>query len=324
MVIYKYNKLDINVRSMDEKKEVIVNFVSQTISINQLLTEWNRFQTPLHFAMSCVKNARNNEIIDLLYDNGADVLATNDIGDTVLHLAAETIQDYNVITKLLSKISLDDLSKQNDKSQTILHVAAANKNRTFVKSILNFIDEKLNILSIGSDIIFNEAGEYFKQLDELHLNYVKTFISENFKKPTINATKAKILNQQDGRSGKTAVFLSLDSEDQSTCLMLLSHFADTRIPDFSNTTCAFYSSEVLKNRIVAQAIYNADSMHNAVVFKTLKQTEKTRSVETRKRWPSNVNENYDDDSDIMSKVAKVLSWTSNNKKVSQSLRLRSV
>lgn len=257
--------------------------------------------------MSAVKNDRNNEIINLLYDHGADVLATNDIGDTVLHLAAETIQDYNIITKLLSKISLDDLSKLNDKGQTVLHIAASNKNRTFVKSILNFIDAKLNISSIGQDIKFNDPGEYFQQLDTVHLNYVKTFICENFKKPTINATKAKILNQQDGRSGKTAIFLSLDSDDQSTCLMLLAHFADTRIPDFSNTTCAFYSAEVLKNRIVAQAIYNADSMHNAVVFKTLKQTERHRSFESRKRVTSDVNDYRDDGSDIMSKVAKVLS-----------------
>lgn len=33
MVIYKYNKTDINVRSMDEKKEVIVDFVSETFLI---------------------------------------------------------------------------------------------------------------------------------------------------------------------------------------------------------------------------------------------------------------------------------------------------
>lgn len=257
--------------------------------------------------MSSVANDHNNEIINLLYDNGANVLETNDAGDTVLHLAAETICDYSVTTKLLSGISLDDLSKQNDKGQTILHMAAAHKNRTFVKSILDFMDGKLNISSIGNDIQFKDAGDYFQQLDALHLNYVKTFIGENFQKPSINAIKAKHLNEQDGRTGKTAIFLSLVSNDQSTCLMLLAHFADTRIPDFSNTTCAFYSSEVLRNRIVAQAVYNADSMHNAVVFRTLKQTDRHRSVESRKRISLQVTD-YDDD-DIMAKVAKVLSWT---------------
>lgn len=254
--------------------------------------------------MSCVNNVRNNEIINLLYDSGSDVLATNDVGDTVLHLAAETIRDYSTIAKLLSKISLNDLTKQNDKSQTILHVAAANKNRVFVKSILNFIDDKLNISSIGNDVPFSEETDYFQQLDALHLNYVKTFICENFTKPTINAVKAKILNEPDGRSGKTAVFQSLNNNDQSTCLMLLAHFADTRIQDFSNTTCAFYCTDVLKNQILAQAIYHADSMHNSVVVKALKQTERHRSYEYRKRGQTN-DDNDDDGSDIMAKVAKV-------------------
>lgn len=256
--------------------------------------------------MTCVNNVRNNEIINLLYDHGADVLATNDVGDTVLHLAAETIHDYGIITKLLSKISLDDLSKRNDKSQTILHVAASNNNRTFVKSILNFIDEKLKISSIGADVPFKEANEYFQQLDIMHLEYVKTFINENFQKPPINPVKAKILNEQDGRNGKTAIFLSLDNDEKSTCLMLIAHFADTRIEDFNNTSCAFYCTEILKNRIIAQAIYNADSMHNSVVFKTLKQTERHRSLESRKRVP--LDEDDDDDGcDIMTKVARVLS-----------------
>lgn len=253
-----------------------------------------------------MNNTRNNEIIDLLCDHGADVLATNDAGDTVLHLAAETIRDFGVITKLLSRISLADLSKKNDKSQTILHVAASNNNPTFVRSILNFIDDKLNILSIGRDVTFNDANSYFQQVDALHLHYVKTFINENFKKPTVSAVKAKLLNEQDGRSGKTAFFLALENNDQSTCLMLLAHFADTRIPDFSNTTCSFYSTEILKNRILAQAIYNADSMHNAVVVKTLKQTERHRNFESRKRAQLDVDK-YDDDGDIMTKVAKVLS-----------------
>lgn len=264
--------------------------------------------------MSCINNVRNNEIISLLYDSGGDVSATNDIGDTVLHLAAETIYDRSLITKLLSKIGVDDLSKQNDKGQTILHVAAANKNRIFVKSILDLIDEKLNISSIGEDIPFKNDVEYFKQLDTLHLNYVKSFINENFKKPSINAVKAKILNQQDGRSGKTAVFLSLDNNDRSTCSMLLAHFADTRIQDFSNTSCAFYSSEILKNQILAQAIYHADSMHNAVVVRALKQTERHRLNESRKRVAQiDFNENggngddEDDGNDIMAKVAKVFS-----------------
>lgn len=57
MVIYKYNKTDINVRSMDEKKEVIVDFASEIFLIKhsisdifcthsykfQILTERNRF-----------------------------------------------------------------------------------------------------------------------------------------------------------------------------------------------------------------------------------------------------------------------------------------
>lgn len=255
--------------------------------------------------MSCANNVRNNEIINLLYDYGADVLATNDVGDTILHLAAETIHDYGIITKLLSKISLDDLSKRNDKSQTILHIAASNNNRTFVKLILGFIDEKLKISSIHAGIPFKEADEYFQQLDALHLDYVKTFISENFKKPSINEIKAKILNEQDGRSGKTAVFLSLDNNDKSTCLMLLAHFADTRIQDFSNTSCAFYSTEILRNRVLSQAIYNADSMHNAVVFRTLRQAERHRSSGSRKRLP--LDDCDDDGSDIMTKVARVLS-----------------
>lgn len=249
--------------------------------------------------------SRNSEIINLLYDNGADVLATNDGGDTVLHLAAETIHDYSLIRKLLSKISLYDLSKRNDKSQTILHIATSRKNRVFVKSILNFIDDKLNISSIGYNVTFEDTPEYFEKLDTLHLNYVKTFISENFKKPEIHSIKSKILNELDGRSGKTALFLSLANNDISTCIMLIAHFADTRIPDFSNTTCIFYSTEVLKNRVLAQAIYNADSMHNAVVFKTLKQTEKQRYIENRKRVTMDSIE-YDD-ADILTKVAKVLS-----------------
>lgn len=262
--------------------------------------------------MSCTNNAHNNDIINLLYDNGADVLATNDVGDTVLHLAAATIDNYQIITKLLSNINLQDLSERNDKSQTILHIAAANKNRIFVKALLDFIDKKLDISSIGKDIPFTNATEYFQQLDTLHLNYVKTFINENFQKPPINPIKAKILNEQDGRSGKTAIFLSLETDDQSptcqsTSLMLLAHFVDTRIQDFANTTCAYYSTEILKNRILGQAIYNTDAMHNAVVFKTLKQTERHRSLERRKRSSPDVSYDCGDGSDIMSKVARVLS-----------------
>lgn len=257
--------------------------------------------------MSCSNVARKNDIINLLYDNGADVTATNDAGDTVLHMAAETIVDFAIITKLLSKISVDDLSKQNDKSQTILHVAAANKNRTFVKCILKFIDEKLNIISIGHDIAFTDADDHFRQLDALHLNYVKTFIKENFIKPTINPVKAKILNERDGRNGKTAIFLALENNDQSSCLLLLAHFADTRIQDFGNTSCAMYSTEISKNRILAQAIYNADSIHNAVVVKALKQTERHRSTESRKRVAFVESDDEESSDDIMSKVAKVLS-----------------
>lgn len=251
--------------------------------------------------MSCTKNARNNDIINLLCTNGANVLATNDADDTVLHLAAETIVDFGTITKLLSKISLKDLSKQNDKGQSILHIAVASKNCLFVKAILNLIDEKLNISSIGQDIPFSDQ---FKELDAVHLNYVKTFINEDFQKPPVNADKMKILNQQDGRSGKTALFMALENNDQSTCLMLLAHFVDPRIEDFSNTSCAFYSTEVLKNRILSQAIYHADSMHNAVGFKALKQNVRHRSVESRKRV---LVEEIDCDDDIMWKVAKVLS-----------------
>lgn len=223
-----------------------------------------------------------------------------------MHLAAETIRDYRLIEKLLSKINIDDLTKRNDKSRTILHIAASHKNRIFVKLILSFLDEKLNISSIGKEISFTDTTEYFDNLDALHLNYVKMFINENFKKPTIHSIKSKILDEQDGRSGKTALFLSLENDDQSTCLMLIAHLADTRIPDFSNATCAFYSSEILKNRVIAQAIYNADSLHNSVVVKALKQTERQRSTDSRKRVQLD-SLDIDDGSDIMSKVAKVLS-----------------
>lgn len=260
------------------------------------------FQTALHFAMSCTKNVHNNDIIDLLYKNGADVLAKNDVGDTVLHLAAETIVDFNMITRLLSKISLGDLAKQNDKGQTILHVAVASENCLFVKAILDFIDGKLNISSIGKDVPF--LTDNFRELSTVHLNYVKTFINEDFRKPPLNAAKMRILNQQDGRSGKTAVFLALENNDDTTCLMLLAHFVDTRIEDFSNTSCAFYSTEVLKNRILSQAIYHVDSMHNAVAVKTLKYTAR----ENRKRINMNTFEvECDDGADILSKVAKVFS-----------------
>lgn len=306
ILIFRYFKWDVDIRSKDGKSEVMVNLLTWLITVTQLTLNLIYFQTALHFAMSSTNNARNNEIINLLYDKGADVLATNDAGDTVLHLAAETINDYGMITKLISKINLDDLSKRNDKSQTILHIAAASKNRTFVKCILSFIDDKLNISSIGKGITFTNADAYFKELDEIHLNYVKTFISESFHRPTIHPIKAKILNEQDERSGKTAIFLSLENNDQSSCLLLLAHFADTRIQDFSNTTCAYYSTEISKNRILAQAIYNADSMHNVVVSKPLKQTEKHRSFESRKRLAL-MQEDDDRDVDIMSKVTKVLS-----------------
>lgn len=223
-----------------------------------------------------------------------------------MHLAAETLRDYSLIEKLLSKISIDDFSKRNDKSQTILHIAASHKNPIFVISILNSLDKRLGISSISKEVPFRDTADYFDDLDALHQNFVKTFINENFRKPAINSIKAKILDEQDGRSGKTALFLSLQNDDPSTCMMLISHFADTRIADFSNTTCAFYSSEILKKPVLAQAIYNADSLHNSVVFKTLRQAERQRSMENRKRVKLDPLD-IDDGSDIMSKVTKVLS-----------------
>lgn len=240
-----------------------------------------------------------------LLENGGDILATNNESDTGLHYAAEMIHDSNILTKLLSRIKIDDLCKLNDRSLTILHVAAMHKNSKLVKLILNFIDTKLNIVSIGKDIPFTGTPEYFSLLETVHSDYIKTFIQENFKKPTIHPMKAKILNHQDGRSGRTALFLSLLNDDKIICLMLIAHFADTRIPDLGGTTCAIYSTEILKNRILAQAIYNADSMHNAVVFKTLKQVGRPRNLENRKRISLDLNE--DDDGDIMAKVTKVFS-----------------
>ncbi|KAJ6648131.1 B-cell lymphoma 3 protein like, partial [Pseudolycoriella hygida] len=225
LVIFNFYKRDINITSTDGKNE-----------------------TPLHYAMSSIRNPRNNDIINLLIDRGAEVLAVNDDGDTVLHLAAETIRDYSIASKLISKISLDDLSKINDKGRTVLHIAAS-----------------------------------------------------NFVRPTINAAKVKILNEQDGRTGKTAVFLSLDNTDESVALMLMAHFADTRIPDFNNTTCSFYCTEILKNRRLAQVIYNADSMHKAVVAKTLKGPERPRSFGSSTHISFD-EDNFENGSDIVTKV----------------------
>lgn len=194
-------------------------------------------------------------IVRHLLDSNASVMESNDDGDTVLHYAIKHCNDLTVFRLLLSKMSYNDLSCQNDVGMSVLHVAINEQKFMFAKAIIQHIDDCLQIRSLDYDIWDEE------QLIEIHKDYVATFIKQEQPKIQLNAKKMELINHRECKGGRTALFFATMFQSEPLVYMLLAHLADPRIIDMSDVTCSFFTSDMISNRVLTAAIYNSEYLY---------------------------------------------------------------
>lgn len=202
-------------------------------------------------------------------------MENNDDGDTVLHYAIKHCNDLNVFRLLLSKVAYTDLSYENDVGMSVLHVAINEQKFMFAKAIIQHIDDCLQIRSLDYDIWDDQ------QLIVIYKNYVASFIKQEQPKIQMNSKKMELINHRERKGGRTPLFFATMFQSEPLVYMLLAHLADPRIIDMSDVTCSFFTSDMISNRVLTAAIYNAEYLYKYRI-EPLKRGTLTNALRKRK------------------------------------------
>jgi ankyrin repeat protein len=237
-------------RAVEENDELIISrqciILMARCKTIEFITDENS-ETPLHLA---IKNEATLEIIQLLLNYNSNILSKNDDGNNALHLCILHSTNVEVLKLLLSKITMDKLGIYNYDGMSILHLAVLESKFLFAKTIIDYIDNALNIPQFTA--CDSEQLLYSKLQD-----YICSFTSDDKPKIDFNVRKMEILNQKNMKSGRTPLFLAVSLINENISFLLMAHGSDPRIEDFSGTDCNELSNHVIGNKLISTAVYNA-------------------------------------------------------------------
>lgn len=235
------------------------------------------FQTALHYA---VLSPEPQLIVRHLLDSNASVMENNEDGDTVIHYAIKHCNDLLVFRILLSKMTYSDLSYENDVGMSVLHVAINEQKFMFAKAIIQHIDDCLQIRSLDYDI-WDEP-----QLIGIYKDYVANYIKQEQPEIQLNPKKMELINHRERKGGRTALFFATIFQSEPLVYMLLAHLADPRIIDMSDVTCSFFTSDMISNRVLTAAIYNAEYLYK---YRIEPSSRGNLTIDTVRKRKSNQN-----------------------------------
>lgn len=203
-------------------------------------------------------------------------MATNKNGETVLHYAVRNTNNLQLFQKLLTKLkNVNDLKALNDNGSTILHLAVSENKWTFVKAIIEYIDQQLTITNDEKNIW------QIDQLIEIYQNKMDT--PYNFK---LYSTKMELINFKENITGRTALALAVNGNNIGISLMLLAHFANPNVADMAGETVASMpreNNEILTTRISRIAsVYEAYQRNN-----DLEMHEEIENITISNKRPNN-------------------------------------
>lgn len=200
----------------------------------------------------------------------------NDDGDTVLHYAIKHCNDLKVFRLLLSKVAYNDLTCENDAGMSVLHVAINEQKFMFAKAIIQHIDDCLQIRGLDYEV-WDE-----QQLIAMYKDYVATFIKQEQPKIQLNRKKMELINYRERKGGRTPLFFATMFQSEPLVYILLAHLADPRIIDMSDVTCSFFTSDMISNRVLSAAIYNAEYLYKYRIDPMTRGTLINETIRKRK------------------------------------------
>lgn len=235
------------------------------------------------------------EIIQCLLENNANMVIKNTDGDNALHLAAKHIENIGVFKLLLNRIkNVKQLKIENNMGFSLLHISILEKKFIFTKAIIECIDKLLNLSSISIGYgIWN-----INHLLQLYRMHIKTYVTTGLSKETekyLIPEKLEIINQKDGKTGRTALYYAIQLDHIDICYLLLANYADPTIKDLSGNNCLMVLNEISTNRIIAKIVqqteyllksFNYNKMINKYLYNNDNMLKKTTVDNNKKRLPT--------------------------------------
>lgn len=208
------------------------------ININDLYTDDD---CQLNLMELAVKSKCSLFFFEKLLENGMLVKDLDEDGNSVVNLICKWM-DYsfdNVLKLILTRVTVDVLKIGNQEGMTVFHHCVLKDNYKMLKTLLDFVDEKLGIPLIPNYLNHKlETDEDFFAFYKLAYNAINHRISSPSRESIHQ--KMKLLNIREMKSGRTPLFLAAHSQNQHMCLMLLNHYASPDIKDHSGTDVITY------------------------------------------------------------------------------------
>lgn len=176
-----------------------------------------------------------------LLDNGVLIDGQDEDGNTAVNLVCKWMGDNftDVLEFILTKISLDILKIGNLEGMTPIHHCVIRNSFKMLKTILDYIDESLEIPLIPNYLDHKlETENDFFAFYKLAYNSINHRITSPSRET--NLKKMNILNMREMKSGRTALFQAAHLQFQHICLMLLNHYASPDIKEHSGIDVITY------------------------------------------------------------------------------------
>lgn len=216
--------------------------------LNTLTTEDNHNLIQLAIKSNCIKG-----IFDVLLKEELNLDDCYDDGCNIIHLAVTHLTSngdvqeqkniLQIFEQLLKKIDLKILLEKNDDGLTPLHIAVKNNEYLMIETILNVINERLNLKNVVS--LNNPSADI-----QMFLRHYSRQC-ENFEGNETNNLKQEILNARDMKRGCSVLYFAMELGYDHLIYLLLAHMCNPTIKNFAGLDAKTYYTELGKNaRIV--------------------------------------------------------------------------